>query len=95
MGIIILLAFLFFLNEQFYRRVSIRHPFANISLIRKIFLWHLLFTLVYYLYAIANPSDSKQYYDVLTKLNFGWLETISMTNWGVWFFSFRCVYFMG
>jgi hypothetical protein len=88
MGIIVLLVLLFFVNEFFYKRITVRHPFISIRLIRKIFLYHLLFTIIYYIYASYNPSDSRHYHKVLRLSEASWFETISMTNWGVYFIEY-------
>ncbi|WP_304986255.1 hypothetical protein [Flavobacterium rivulicola] len=79
---------MFFINEIFYKRIAIRHPFVSIRLIRKIFLYHLLFAIVYYVYAVYNPSDSKHYYSTLSQSDINWVETIPMTNWGVFFVEY-------
>ncbi len=39
-----------------------KYPFINDSLMQKLFLFHVLMALVYYLYAVFNPSDSINYY---------------------------------
>ncbi|NNT72562.1 hypothetical protein HKT18_10070 [Flavobacterium sp. IMCC34852] len=88
MGLVVLLVLLFFINEIFYKRIAIRHPFVSIRLIRKIFLYHLLFAIVYYVYAVYNPSDSKHYYSTLSQSDINWVETIPMTNWGVFFVEY-------
>ena len=88
MGIIVLLALLFFVNEFFYKRIAIRHPHVSIKLIKKIFLYHLLFALIYYIYASYNASDSKYYHNTLRFSDMGWLDTIPMTNWGVFFIEY-------
>jgi len=94
MGVLVLLVCLFFINEQFYKKIAQRHSFASVTMMRKIFLFHLLLALVYYLYAQFNASDSKQYYVVLSKMNISWGETITMTNWGVFFMAYPFVAFL-
>ncbi|MFN3969043.1 hypothetical protein [Flavobacterium sp.] len=95
MGIIVLLALLFLVNEFFYKRIVIRHPHVSIKLIKKIFLYHLLFTIAYYVYAVYNPSDSKHYHNVLRYSDGGWLDTIAMTNWGVFFIEYPFLKYFG
>lgn len=88
MGIVVLLALLFIINEFFYKRIVVRHPDISIKLIKKIFLYHLLFALVYYIYASYNASDSKYYHNTLRFSDMGWFDTIAMTNWGVFFIEY-------
>lgn len=40
----------------------------------KVYLYHLFFWLVYYLYVQNNPSDSKRYFDVSSGFTGGWFE---------------------
>ncbi len=94
MGVIVLLIVLLLINEQFYKRIATRHPFASISMIRKIFLYHILFALIYYTYAILNPSDSRQYYVVISHMDMTWLDTFTMTNWGVFFLAYPGVKYL-
>lgn len=94
MGVVLLFFLLLLINELFYKKIAQRHPFVSIKLIKRIFLYHTLFALVYYVYAIYSPSDSKQYYFVLSGLNEGWLDTISMTNWGIFFTAYPFVVYL-
>jgi hypothetical protein len=95
MGIVILLMVLFFLNEQIYRRIAATVPWASISLLRKLFLYHLLFAGIYFTYASFSPTDSKHYFNVLNQLDVSWLETIPMLNWGVFFLEYPFMKYLG
>jgi hypothetical protein len=95
MGIVILLMVLFFLNEQIYRRIAATVPGASISLLRKLFLYHLLFAGIYFTYASFSPTDSKHYFNVLNQLDVSWLETIPMLNWGVFFLEYPFMKYLG
>ncbi|MGL2966872.1 hypothetical protein [Flavobacterium sp. XGLA_31] len=95
MGFVVLLVVLFFLNEQIYRRIAAKKPLASISLLRKLFLYHLLLAGVYFAYASFNPTDSKHYFNVLSQLDISWGETIALTNWGVFFIEFPFVKYLG
>lgn len=95
MGIVILLVILFFLNEQIYRRIAASIPWASISLLRKLFLYHLLFAGIYFTYASFSPTDSKHYFNVLNFLDVSWAETVAMTNWGVFFLEYPFLKYLG
>lgn len=48
-------------------RLKARYPFIDSGLLKKLFFYHLFFAVVYYVYVLFNPSDSKAYYEkVLT-----------------------------
>lgn len=95
MGIVVLLAILFFLNEQIYRRIAASMPFASISLLRKLFFYHLLFGGIYFAYAAFSPTDSKHYFNVMNQLDINWLETLPMMNWGVFFLEYPFMKYLG
>lgn len=95
MGVLVLLAILFFLNEQIFKRIASKNPKASISLLRKIFLYHLALTGLYFAYAAFSPTDSKHYFNVLNFLDISWGETITMTNWGVFFIEYPFLKYLG
>ncbi len=39
-----------------------RFPFLNAVVLRRLFYYHAFLSIVYYIYAVFNPSDSRQYY---------------------------------
>lgn len=43
-------------------RLKARYPFLDASMLRKLFFYHVFMSVVYYLYVLFNPSDSKFYY---------------------------------
>jgi hypothetical protein len=43
-----------------------RYPFVDEKLLRRIFFYHVALAIVYYLYALFNPSDSQFYYTKVT-----------------------------
>lgn len=94
MGVLVLLVVLFLINEQFFKKVVAANRFVSIKLLRRLFFYHLVIAFIYYLYAYFNPSDSKGYFDVLSKANLEWADTIDMTNWGVLFIGFPLVKYL-
>lgn len=91
MGIFLLLFVMFFINEKFYNILYKKHSFFDVKLIRKLFLYHILFLIIYYLYSLFNASDSKEYFNLLSRLVIQWSDTIDMTNWGVFFIAYPFV----
>lgn len=72
LGLIILLLII---SQLIFNSFEKRHPFFLRSLINKLFFYHLVFFLVYYTYAVFNPSDSRKYFE---RPQWG-------DNWGAYF----------
>jgi hypothetical protein len=47
-------------------RLKARYPFIDVIFLRKLFFYHVFMSLVYYVYVLFNPSDSKFYYEKVT-----------------------------
>jgi hypothetical protein len=47
-------------------RLKNRYPFIDASLLWKLFFYHVFISIVYYIYGLFNPSDSKYYYEKVT-----------------------------
>lgn len=62
-GAIILLLTLAVVNQPILRYFKSKFPFVSINLMNGLYAYHVLFWLVYYLYQLSNPSDSKGYYE--------------------------------
>lgn len=62
-GALILILFLFAINQGLFNSFSSRHKWFSKKLMNSLYLYHLFFFGVYYTYALFNNSDSKLYYD--------------------------------
>jgi hypothetical protein len=62
-GALVLILFLFIINQGVFNSFSSRHKWFSKKLMNSLFLYHLFFFLVYYSYTIFNRSDSKLYYE--------------------------------
>lgn len=51
-----------FLVLRFIRIIHARFPFVDRKFLQNLFFYHFFLTLVYFIYIIFNPSDSKYYY---------------------------------
>lgn len=74
-GALVLILFLFALNQSLFSSFSKRHKWFSKKLMNILFLYHLIFFGIYYVYALFNPSDSKGYF-----VRPQWQE-----NWGDYF----------
>lgn len=61
-GTLVLILFLFALNQGLFSSFSKRHKWFSKKLMNSLYLYHLLFFGVYYTYALFNNSDSRRYY---------------------------------
>ena len=69
---IIVFILLYFLNQLLLGRLSRKYSFFDAGLMRKLYWYHLVFLLIYFVYATYNPSDSLQYYKVAKEAGDMW-----------------------
>lgn len=63
LGTLILVLILFSINQILFNGFERRHRFFSKKLLNWLFLYHLIFFGVYYIYAVFNASDSKMYFE--------------------------------
>ena len=90
MDIVIVLISIILFNQFFYKTLKKKYPFINIKMLNILFVYHLLFFVIYYTYALFRPSDSKHYYYV-SKTADDWLHFF---NTGTDFISFLAIPFV-
>jgi len=74
-----------------------KYPFVNATLLRQLFYFHVGLTLVYYLYALFNPSDS-QYYFVKVTTNYrgdDWWSFYGTSTRFIEFIGYPFIKFLG
>lgn len=64
--------FIFILNHFFIARITKKYSFVTKQLLFKLFGYHLLFFIIYLIYAITNGSDSLEYYKEATNIGSDW-----------------------
>jgi hypothetical protein len=74
LGSLFLLVILYFVNQPILKGIKKRSPFLSIELMNKLYLYHALFWLIYYLYALNNASDSHGYFERTLELE-AWLSS--------------------
>ena len=72
MDVLVLLLLLLLLNKVLFTALAKRHAFFSIRLMQRLFLYHLLFAGIYYLYALNNRSDSHYYYELSVLVGDDW-----------------------
>lgn len=94
LGTLILLLILFSINQILFNGFERRHKFFSKKLLNWLFLYHLLFGVVYYIYAVFNASDSKMYYDRPQHLD-SWGEYFGTSTTFIDFISWPFINFFG
>jgi len=80
MDILIVLILSFLLNQLIFKFLKNRHRFFNSGLMNKLYFYHLLFFLTYFIYAMYRPSDSKHYYFLSVTQSEYWLDFFDTTT---------------
>ena len=73
-GAIFLALVLALVNQGIFSFFKKRHKFFSVSLMNKLYFYHLIFWLTYYIYALFNASDSKNYYRNTQDYTGEWLD---------------------
>jgi hypothetical protein len=73
-GAVGLTILLFVANQGLYKSLSKKHKFFSKNLMNSLFLYHLFFFIVYYVYALYNPSDSKKYFFRTQTIDKDWFD---------------------
>jgi hypothetical protein len=103
LGALVLFVLLYFLNQAILRQLKLKHSFVSINLMNRLYFYHVLFWLIYYVYASFNPSDSHGYFN-RTSTHSNWLiaygtdsifiEFVAYPFINVFAFSFESVMFL-
>ncbi len=92
---IFLLLILFFVNQQVFNKLLLKHSFFNIKLMNVLSLYHLAFGSIYYMYAVFNPSDSVRYYNVPRNINKEWFDFFGTETTFIDFLSYPFINYLG
>ncbi|PRY13307.1 hypothetical protein CLV24_106222 [Pontibacter ummariensis] len=63
MGALILIVILYGINQPILSYLKKKFPFLSVNLLNGLYAYHTLFWLIYYVYQLSHPSDSKAYYE--------------------------------
>ena len=92
---IFLIPLLYSLNQYIFKRIKQKHHFFDIGLVNKLFIYHLFFGGIYYIYAIFNPSDSHRYFHVPQNEEKVWLDFLGTETTIIDFFSYPFINGLG
>lgn len=93
-GAVVLLVFLYLVNQGIFNFFKNRHKFFSVSLMNKLYLYHILFWLVYYVYALNNPSDSKNYFYNTNSYSGNWLDLYGTSTTFIEFIAYPFTNFL-
>lgn len=79
---------LFLLTKKFFKHFESKFTFFSKDLMWCVYIYHLLFGLIYYLYALSNPSDSKKYFSRPFNSGKSWSGTFGTETTFVDFISY-------
>ena len=94
-GGIVLLIFLFILNQAIFSGFKKRHRFFDKKLMNILYLYHVFFFWVYYIYALFNASDSKNYFARPQMGDIGWFEYFGTSTTFIDFVSWPFINVLG
>lgn len=87
-GVLFLIILYFILNQVIFGVYSKRHSFFDKKKMNLLYLYHLLFYGVYTWYAYNNPSDSKNYFEVISGFQGSWFELFGTDTAIIHFFGY-------
>ena len=93
-GALVLLIFLFGVNQIIFNGYSGRHKWFSRKLMNGLFLYHIFFFGVYYTYALFNNSDSKAYFE-RPQYSHNWLDYFGTSTTFIDYLSWPFINFLG
>lgn len=90
-GAFILLLFLYAINQGIFSNMEKKHPWFSKKLMNQLFGYHILFFVIYYIYASLNPSDSVNYYNRAIDPSMEWLDHFYTGTRFIYFFAYPFV----
>lgn len=72
-GALLLFIVFYLLNQPILKQFKKKYTFFSIDLMNKLYLYHVLFWLIYYVYTLYNRSDSLAYYERSSSIYTSWL----------------------
>lgn len=73
-GALFVIIIFFVVNQILFSGMASRHSFFSKKLMNSLYLYHIFFLIVYYVYALSNNSDSKAYFEHPQDPLMGWFD---------------------
>lgn len=90
-----LVPFIYEVNQKILKKLEREYSFFSKRKMNLLFLYHLIFGGVYYIYALSNPSDSKAYYSRTDNFKGSWFELFGTETTFIDFISYPFVNYLG
>jgi len=90
---VFLIPFLYEVNQKILNRLESEYFFFSKRRMNILFFYHLLFGLIYYIYAHSNPSDSIAYYTRTQNFEGSWLQLFGTETTFINFVSYPFIRF--
>lgn len=94
-GALLLLLLLYGITQPIISSLKRAHSFVQVKLLNNLFWYHIMFWLIYYLYALFNNSDSKAYYERSSTKYQDWLGIYDTGTFFLDFISYPLVTKLG
>lgn len=92
---VLLIPFLYEINQYILKKINIKYSFFSKMKMNILFFYHLAFGLIYYFYALYNPSDSKAYYSRTDDFHGSWIELFGTETTFIDFISYPFINTLG
>ena len=93
--VIFLIPFLYELNQNILNKLNRKYSFFSKKKMNILFFYHLIFGVIYYLYALTNPSDSKRYFNKPDNFEGSWLALFGTETTFIDFLSYPFIHYLG
>lgn len=93
--VIFLIPFFYELNQNILVILQRRFPVLSKLKMNILFFYHLLFGLIYYIYALSNPSDSKGYFSRADSFEGNWFQLLGTETTFIDFISYPFINYLG
>jgi len=93
--VLFLVPFIYEVNQKILKKLEREYSFFSKRKMNLLFLYHLIFGGVYYIYALSNPSDSKAYYSRTDNFKGSWFELFGTETTFIDFISYPFVNYLG
>lgn len=93
--VLLLIPFMYEVNQKILNKLEKKYLFFSKAKMNILFFYHLLFGVVYYVYAFLNPSDSKAYFIRADNFQGNWMELFGTETTFIDFISYPFINYLG
>lgn len=85
----------YLINQFIFKKLAQKHSFFSFKLMNILSLYHLLFSAIYYVFALYNPSDSKKYFRITTETSQNWFHFFKPETPFIHFIAYPFIKYLG